>query len=186
MQDDFQKCISVLLSGGVILYPTDTIWGLGCDATNEVAIQRIKEIKERPDSKTMIVLCGSWQMVADYFGAIDELERFSLQYLDRPTTFVFIPKKNNHPWLIADDGTIAVRVTGEAFSANLCNEFGKPIISTSANLSNQFSPAGFLDIDEKIVNAVDYIVRHHYNEVNKNTASRIVRVLDGKAEILRD
>jgi L-threonylcarbamoyladenylate synthase len=186
MQDDFKKCISVLHAGGVILYPTDTIWGLGCDATNQAAVEHVYEIKDRPDGKAMILLCGSWNIVDEYFGSDDDLEKESLQYLDRPTTFVFTPKKNHYPWLLSAEGMVAVRVTEEEYSADLCNEFGKPIISTSANLSGKPAPASFTDIDEQIVKAVDYAVIRRRLEMNRNTASRIIKVENGKFEILRD
>lgn len=144
--------------GGVILYPTDTIWGIGCDATNEEAVRRVYEIKQRSDSKAMLVLVDSPVKVDFYVQDVPEVAWDLIELADKPLTIIYSGARNLAPNLLAEDGSVGIRVTSEAFSKRLCQQFRKAIVSTSANVSGQPSPGNFSEISEDIKSAVDYIV----------------------------
>lgn len=175
-EDDIIKCIGVLEKGGVILYPTDTIWGLGCDATNDLAIEKIFQLKKRPSSKTMILLVDSVEMVRQYVSTANENLLNFLTKQKEPTTGIFNDADNLPNALIHADGTIAIRITQDEFCKELINKFGKPIVSTSANFSGHAPATQFSEIDPLIKNAVDYIV--HFRRAESKTAmpSRIVKL----------
>ena len=187
IKDEIQKCLSVLKTGGIILYPTDTIWGLGCDATQPLSIAKIQQLKNRPNNKSMILLFANWIQVADYFGDLGKLPTIAKQYTDRPTTFVFYPITNDYPYLLAPDGSIAIRVTAESFSQQLCLALNAPLISTSANLTDQPAPHIFADIDEQIKQGVDYIVNYGQQVTQPIPASRIIKYITNQPlTIIRD
>ncbi len=185
MERDIRQACEVLNSGGVILYPTDTVWGIGCDATNADAVRNVYNIKRRSDSKALIVLVGSRNMLAEYVSKIpDSAEEFLSG--ERPTTIVLDRAHGLAPNLLADDGSIGMRVTSEAFSAALCRRFGRPIVSTSANISGMPSPASFADISDEIKDLVDYICVTRRDDNGDGIPSRIVKIgLEGGIQIIR-
>ena len=155
MQEDIKKACEVMRSGGVILYPTDTIWGIGCDATNEEAVKRVYEIKQRSDSKSMLVLLENPAKLQTYITEVPDIAWDLIDLTDKPLTIIYEGAKNLATNLIAEDGSIGIRITSELFSTELCRQFRKPIVSTSANLSGETAPANFREIPEEIKSAVD-------------------------------
>lgn len=183
---EIQSAEEELLLGHVILYPTDTVWGLGCDAENAKAVRKIFEIKERPESKTMIVLVAGVNMLRRYVKAVPEDFEKLLEQQERPTTFVFSEAQNLPQEVIAQDGTVAVRITKDEFCHKLILQFGGPIISTSANLSGQPTAASFDDVPESIKQRVDYIVSWRQEEKIEAKPSRIIKIEpDGAQTVLR-
>ena len=143
--------------GGVILYPTDTIWGIGCDATNEEAVRRVYQIKQRSDSKAMLVLVDSPVKVDFYVQDVPEVAWDLIEVADKPLTIIYSGARNLASNLIAEDGSVGIRVTNEEFSKRLCQQFRKAIVSTSANISGQPSPANYSEITEELKSMVDYV-----------------------------
>ncbi|GHT40089.1 threonylcarbamoyl-AMP synthase [Bacteroidia bacterium] len=183
MEDEIKKACDILKSGGVILYPTDTIWGIGCDATNPEAVKRIYEIKKRPDTKSMLVLLDSPAKL-DYY--VDELPAIASDLIDlsvKPLTIIYFGARNVAPNLIAPDGTLGIRITQEAFSKEICRRLKKPVVSTSANSSGQSSPANFSEISNEIIQAVDYVVDYRREERQKAAPSSIIQL--GKGGLIK-
>ncbi len=182
-QADIKAAIDVLRRGGVILYPTDTVWGLGCDATDSAAVKRIFDIKRRSDAKALITLVGSLAQLERTVDCIPEVAYQLIEYSERPTTIVYdhpAPTARLAPELIAEDGTIGVRVTSEEFSSALCRNFRKPLVSTSANISGQPAPGVFVEISQEILNAVDYVCTSRRDETpGNNKPSSIIRLSEG-------
>ena len=177
--EDIKNACKIMMEGGIILYPTDTIWGIGCDATNEDAVRRVYEIKQRSDSKAMLVLTDSFTKVNFY---VDDLPDIAYDLVDlstKPLTIIYPKAKNLAPNLLAPDGSVGIRVTKEDFSRRLCEAFRKPIVSTSANVSGEPSPAIFSDISETIKNGVDFIVRYRRDDENRSTPSNIIFLGEG-------
>lgn len=184
--EDIKEAIEVMKKGGVILYPTDTIWGLGCDASNEEAVKRIYDIKRRTDSKAMICLVDSDNRLQRYVNNVPNVAWDLIELTEKPLTIVFDEAKNLAPNLIAEDGSVALRVTKELFSQELCYRFQKAIVSTSANISGEPSPRTFAEIDETILQAVDYVVKSRRNEKTKATPSSIIKLKsNGEVTIIR-
>ena len=150
--------------GGVILYPTDTIWGIGCDATNEEAVRRVYQIKQRSDSKAMLVLVDSPVKVDFYVQDVPEVAWDLIEVADKPLTIIYSGARNLASNLIAEDGSVGIRVTNEEFSKHLCQQFRKAIVSTSANISGQPSPANYSEITEELKSMVDYLSLIHISE----------------------
>ena len=151
--------------GGVILYPTDTIWGIGCDATNEEAVRRVYQIKQRSDSKAMLVLVDSPVKVDFYVQDVPEVAWDLIEVADKPLTIIYSGARNLASNLIAEDGSVGIRVTNEEFSKRLCQQFRKAIVSTSANISGQPSPANYSEITEELKSMVDYVVGYRQEEM---------------------
>ena len=186
MEDEIKKACEIMQAGGIILYPTDTIWGLGCDATNEEAVKKVYAIKKRTDSKALIVLVDSEQKVDFYVREVPDIAWDLIEVADKPLTIVYSNARNLAPNLPADDGSVGIRVTREDFSKKLCNRFRKAIVSTSANLSGQPAPANFREIPEEIKNAVDYIVHYRQDDHSRPTPSSIIKLeSNGVVKILR-
>ncbi|MDL2265763.1 threonylcarbamoyl-AMP synthase [Parabacteroides sp. OttesenSCG-928-G07] len=179
MSEDIKKACEVLRSGGLILYPTDTIWGIGCDATNEEAVQRVYNLKKRADQKAMLILLDSTAKLETYASDIPDVAWDLIDLSDKPLTVIFSHARNIAPNLIADDGSIGIRVTQEDFSRKLCERFRKPVVSTSANISGQPSPANFLQISDEIKDGVDYIVQYRQKDNNESQPSSIIKLGDG-------
>jgi L-threonylcarbamoyladenylate synthase len=174
-EKDIDNCLRVLHNGGVILYPTDTIWGLGCDATNEEAVRKIYNIKKRPGDKSLIVLLADERDVLRYVAALD-LEVFDyLQTTTKPTTVIYDGAIGLAENLVASDGSIAIRVVNEMFCRHLIKRFRKPLVSTSANISGAASPAFFAAISDEIKSQVDYIVEYSRDKTTAAAPSSIVR-----------
>ncbi|HHT61064.1 MAG: threonylcarbamoyl-AMP synthase [Paludibacteraceae bacterium] len=186
MNETLKKAVEVLRQGGVILYPTDTIWGLGCDATNATAVQRIYDIKQRTNSKAMLVLIDSSAKLQGYVREVPDIAWDLIDLSEKPLTIIYSGAKNLAENLVAEDGSIGIRITRETFSKRLCEQFRKPIVSTSANISNTTAPKSFSEIDENIKNNVDYIVDYRQNEKIKATASSIIKLeVNGQITIIR-
>jgi len=176
MEDDLKKACEILRKGGVILYPTDTVWGIGCDATKEDAVKRIYEIKRRSDSKSMLTLMDSPAQLDRYIDDLPEIAQDLIENSDKPLTIIYSGAKNLAANLIASDGTIGIRITKEAFSKELCRRFGKPVVSTSANFSGDPSPSNFSEINREIFRLVDYVVNYRNDEKQKSKPSSIMRL----------
>ena len=186
MIEEIKKAIEVLRNGGVILYPTDTIWGLGCDATNPEAVQRIFEIKKRAETKSMLVLVDSPAKIQAYVNEIPDMAWDLIELTTKPLTIIYSDAKNLAPNLIGQDKSIGIRVTQEAFSKKLCEMFRKPIVSTSANISGEKSPATFLEISEVIKSAVDFVVNFRQDEATPVAASSIIKLgIGNQIQIIR-
>ena len=173
--------------GGVILYPTDTIWGIGCDATNEDAVRRVYEIKQRQDSKAMLVLVDSSVKVDFYVRDVPEVAWDLIDLADKPLTIIYSGARNLAANLLAEDGSVGIRVTNEDFSKRLCQQFRKAIVSTSANISGQPSPKNFSEISEEVKSAVDYIVAYRQEEISNPKPSSIIKLdKGGVIKIIRE
>ena len=173
--------------GGVILYPTDTIWGIGCDATNEDAVRRVYEIKQRQDSKAMLVLVDSSVKVDFYVLDVPEVAWDLIDLADKPLTIIYSGARNLAANLLAEDGSVGIRVTNEDFSKRLCQQFRKAIVSTSANISGQPSPKNFSEISEEVKSAVDYIVGYRQEEMSNPKPSSIIKLdKGGVIKIIRE
>ena len=183
IREEIKKACEVLQKGGVILYPTDTVWGIGCDATNEEAVKRVYEIKRRTDSKAMLVLVDSDVKVDYYVQDVPEVAWDLIQYATKPLTIIYDGARNLAPNLIGEDGSVGIRVTSEEFSKQLCFRFRKAIVSTSANISGQPAPASFGEIQEEIKQAVDYIVGYRQDEPAGAKPSSILKL--GKGGLIK-
>ena len=187
MIEDLKKACEVLKKGGVILYPTDTIWGIGCDATCEDAVKRIYEIKRRSDTKSMLTLLDSLGKLDRYIDELPEIAYDLIECSDKPLTIIYSGAKNLAQNLIASDGTIGIRITKEEFSQKLCRQFGKPVVSTSANFSNEPAPSNFSEIKSEIIRLVDYVVNYRRDETEKSKPSSIIRLeKNGVIKIIRE
>ncbi len=187
MNDDIKQACEVMERGGVILYPTDTIWGIGCDATNEEAVRRVYEIKRRVDSKALIVLTDSEPKVQFYVSEVPEIAWQLLDVAVKPLTLIYPGARNLAPNLLAEDGSVAIRITHEPFSQRLCQRFRKAIVSTSANVSGNPAPRTFAEISDEIKEAVDFIVETRRNEQTEATPSSIIKLeADGSIKIIRE
>lgn len=173
--------------GGVILYPTDTIWGIGCDATNEEAVRRVYQIKQRSDSKAMLVLVDSPVKVDFYVQDVPEVAWDLIEVADKPLTIIYSGARNLASNLIAEDGSVGIRVTNEEFSKRLCQQFRKAIVSTSANISGQPSPANYSEITEELKSMVDYVVGYRQEEMGNPKPSSIIKLdKGGVIKIIRE
>lgn len=173
------KALEVLNKGGVILYPTDTVWGIGCDATNSEAVRRIYQIKQREDSKAMLSLVDAVGRVDYYFDRVPEIAWDLWEVTDKPLTLILPRARNVAPELIAADGTMGMRITHEEVSQTLCARLKRPLVSTSANISGQPAARNFSEISQEIRDAVDYIIPLRQNEKGTPSPSGIIKVEDG-------
>ncbi|MEE0528379.1 MAG: L-threonylcarbamoyladenylate synthase [Prevotellamassilia sp.] len=185
-RDDIRQAIEVMNKGGVILYPTDTIWGIGCDATNETAVRRVFEIKKRADAKALITLVDSEAKLEFYVNDIPEVAWDLIEVAERPLTIIFDHARNLAPNLLAEDGSAGIRITKEEFSKNLCMRMKRAIVSTSANISGEPSPKCFADISPEILQAVDYVCTSRRNETHNPPASNIIKLgSGGEVKVIR-
>ncbi len=176
-----------MLLGNVILYPTDTVWGIGCDAGNTAAVKKIVKIKERDPSKAMILLVADQQMLLHYIQSLPADFEQLAERQDRPTTYVFSNPRNLPKEVLANDGTVAIRVTKDEFCHRLIRQISSPLVSTSANISGEPAPKSFADVSEEIKQRVDYVVNWRREETMNAQPSRIVKINpDGTQEVLRD
>jgi len=183
---DIDAALQTLRAGGIILYPTDTIWGIGCDATNGEAIRRIFRLKKRDETKSMIILLASLDDIGHYVSHPPEQLMEAMGQAGTPMTGIFRHAINLPQELINDDGSIAIRVVRDTFCETLVRHLEKPLVSTSANLSGQPAPENFAAVDESIREGVDYIVRHRQDDLRKFRPSSIIRVDEkGNLERLR-
>lgn len=180
---EITKIVQVLQSGGVILYPTDTIWGLGCNALNETAVRKVCEIKQRDPDKSLILLADSQEMVENFVENIHPKAHSLMDYHQRPLTIIYNKAKNLPDFLPASDGSIAFRVVKDDFCRTLIRELGAPLVSTSANFSDKPSPENFFEIDPELIRPVDYVALHNRNNFEKRQPSTIVKIT-GKGELI--
>ena len=186
MDEDIRKCIDVLNRGGLILYPTDTIWGIGCDATNADAVKKVYELKRREDNKAMLVLLDSVNSLDRYVRDVPEIAFDLIDVAVRPLTIIYDGGYNLAPNLLGANNSIGIRITNESFSQTLCRKFRRPIVSTSANISGEPSASLFKEISQEIINGVDYVVNYRQNDNNRNSASSIIKLgADATIKILR-
>lgn len=173
--NEIKKMVEVLRKGGLILYPTDTVWGIGCDATNEEAVKKVFKLKRREDSKSLIVLVDSVDRLAAYVDDVPDVAWNLAEVSDTPLTIIYPTGKNLAKNVMAEDGSVGIRVTNEEFSKALCYAFRKPIISTSANISGNPTPENFSQIEDEIKNGVDYVAEARRNEDEKKSPSSIIK-----------
>ena len=191
VEDDIKKAVECMRKGGVILYPTDTVWGIGCDATNAEAVKRIYEIKQREDSKALICLVDSDARMQRYFRNVPDVAWQLIDSLKeatdaKPTTLILDGAINLAPNLIAEDGSLGIRITNEPFSKELCFRFQKAIVSTSANISGEPAAQNYCDIDPRILEAVDYVCWSRRQEHKPHTPSSIIKLKEnGEVTVIR-
>lgn len=178
--NEISTLVETLAKGELILYPTETIWGIGCDATNEAAIQKIDLLKNRIEGKNYILLIDSLEHLREYIEYIPPKASSLIAFHTRPLTIIYDKPKNLPLSLLAEDGSIAIRVTKDPFCGELIKAFGKPIVSTSANISGQPYPATYSEISDVIKKGVDGIARHKREETSEGAPSVIVKVVDGE------
>lgn len=186
MIEDLRKACEVMEAGGLILYPTDTIWGIGCDATNERAVQKVYELKRRTDNKAMLVLMDSDAKLNGYVCDVPDIAYDLIQVSDKPLTIIYSKARNLAPNLLAADGSVGIRITNEEFSRRLCERFRRPLVSTSANISGEPSPANFSEISASIREGVDYVVRYRQEDKTKSAPSGVIKLgAGGLVQIIR-
>ena len=181
-----EKLLETLKSGGIILYPTDTIWGIGCDATDDEAVMKIFKLKNRDQNKPLIILVESEKRLQD----LVEVPAVAWDIMDlseKPITIVYDAPKDISKNLLAEDGSIGIRLVKDEFCKRLISKLNKPIVSTSANFSGEKSPKSFADISQKLINEVDAVAEDQINRVSKWEASSIIRVWsDGRIKVIRE
>jgi L-threonylcarbamoyladenylate synthase len=175
-EEDINKSLKVLKEGGIILYPTDTIWGLGCDPGNKNAIDKIFRIKSRAENKSLIILVNGIPMLERYVRNIPESALKIVDVSDTPITIIYPEGKNLSEGICAKDGSVGIRICNEPFCNELISRFRKPIVSTSANISGRNSPAIFSDIDNEIISLVDYTVSYRQDDRQKRSASPVISI----------
>lgn len=186
MKAEIEKAVEVLHAGGTILYLTDTIWGIGCDPTNAQAIDRVRKVKARGDAKSMIILLDDVTRLDQFVRKVPEVAWDFLDQVDTPVTIIYPGAQNLAKNLIAADGSIAIRIVHDPFCQELIRAFGKPIVSTSANLSGDPYPLTFNKINPQIINTVDYVIRINLDLVRLTKPSSIVKLgLNGEIELIR-
>lgn len=182
-----EEALKVLRSGGVLLYPTDTIWGIGCDATNEKAVEKVFEIKRRSDSKSLIVLASNMDMVARYVKDIPEMAETLVSITDKPLTIIYPEGVGLASNVTAEDGSIAIRIPMSDFCKELVRLFGKPIVSTSANVSGESAPKRYADISEDIKKMVDFCMDRSFEQGATYSPSSIIKLgLHNEVQVIRD
>ena len=185
MKNDLKNTLNILKKGGLFLYPTDTVWGIGCDATDENAVKKVYELKNRVESKSLIILVDSWEMLQQYIKKIPPKVSCVLEGSSRPTSVIYKKPKGLAKNVIANDNTVAIRIVNDDFCKQLIKKFGKPIVSTSANYSGKSTPKSFSEIDNSLIDKVDYTVNLN-REKKFGVSSQIVKIDEkGKIEFLR-
>lgn len=184
--EDLREAVATLKRGGLILYPTDTIWGIGCDATNEAAVRRIYDLKQREDAKALLSIVSSDGMLARVVKQVPDIAYDLMDTATRPLTIIYPDAVGLAPNLLAEDGSAGIRVAGDDFCRRMCDRLGGPVVSTSANISGEPSPAAYRDISDAIREGVDYIVRYRREETTPHTASSIIKLgLKGEVKVIR-
>lgn len=186
-EDDISTAMPVLRNGGLILYPTDTIWGIGCDATNEAAVQKVFALKQRSESKSLVILLADVKDLLKYVANPRPDMADIIAGFTRPTTVIYEGALGLAPNVISEDGSIAIRIVKDPFCRHLIKRLRKPLVSTSANISGAPSPASFNEVAADIRNGVDYVVKYRQEDAAASVASRIIRInKDGSIAIIRD
>lgn len=186
LKEEINKALEVLKSGGVILYPTDTVWGLGCDATNVEAVAKVYALKNRADSKSMIILLDTDNKIQSYVSEVPDVAYDLIEFSEKPLTIIYSGAKNLAKNLINEDGSIGIRIPKHNFCEQLIQRFRKPIVSTSANISGANSPANFSEINQEIIDGVDYVVDLEQERLEKKQPSTILKLEpDGQFVFIR-
>lgn len=184
---DLESCLRTLRNGGLILYPTDTIWGIGCDATSDEAVRRVYALKQRADHKAMLTLVDSTSRIGSYVDTIPDIAWDLVELSERPLTIIYPRARNLAPSLLGPDGSIGIRVTRERFTHALCERFRRPIVSTSANLSGEASPKCFNEISDEVIRGVDYVVHYRRTDLTPARPSGILLLgADGTIKVIRE
>jgi len=185
-QIEIENALEALKNGQTIIYPTDTIWGIGCDATNPIAVEKVFKIKQRADSKSLIILIDDEKKLHDYVNTIPEMAWELIDISTSPLTIIYEKAMKLAPNLIPADGSIAIRITKDPFCRELIKKFKKPITSTSANISGEKSPSNYSEIDESFLKQADYVVNLRRNEKGNAKASSIIKIFEnGQFELIR-
>ena len=184
-ENDITRCLEILKRGGIILYPTDTVWGVGCDATSEAAVEKIYQLKNRPGEKALVVLVADKRDIFKYTASPDPMIFEYLETVSKPTTVIYDHAIGLAANLPAEDGSIAIRICMDEFCRHLVKRFRKPLVSTSANLTGQPAPRNFAGIDPVIIKGVDYVVKYRQEDTREAIPSSIVRWNKGEVEVLR-
>jgi L-threonylcarbamoyladenylate synthase len=185
LNSEVHKAFEVIQSGGIILYPTDTVWGIGCDATNAEAVKKIYALKQREETKSMIVLMNGEKMMYNVFKDIPETAWQILDLSEKPTTLILDNPRNVAANIIAEDKTLGVRMVKEPFCFKLMERMKRPLVSTSANISGMFTPKSFKEIDPEIIKGVDYVVNLHHEKICDKPSTIIKLSLDNQVKIIR-
>lgn len=186
MEEEIKKSLEVLKSGGTILYPTDTVWGLGCDATNREAVDKIFKIKQRVESKSLIVLVDNEQKLNKYLKDVPAVAWDLIEFSEKPITIIYPDARGLASNAIAGDGSVGIRLTKDEFCKRLIGKLNKPIISTSANISGQPTPSNFSEISPEIIKSVDYVVNWRQHEKKNPPPSTIIKLaMNGEFTIIR-
>jgi L-threonylcarbamoyladenylate synthase len=184
--EDIINAAKTLKEGGIILYPTDTVWGLGCDPTNDSAVEKIFKVKKRKENNSLVLLVDCKSMLQQYVRDIPEIAFELIEASDKPLTIIYPKGKNLSPGVCSENGSIGIRICMDEFCRNLIRVFHKPIVSTSANISGQPAPVNFNEIAEVIINSVNFVVKHRQNDRGKHSPSPIIRVeQNGEIKIIR-
>ena len=185
MKEEIEQALVILQHGGLILYPTDTVWGIGSDATNEEAVQKVFQLKNRPESKALICLVSSLQMLEQIVGKVPETILQLLKNPSKPTTIIYENPKRVAKNLLADDNTLAIRIVKDKFCEQLIEKLGQPIVSTSANVSAKKTPESFQEISREILEGVDYIVNLHRQKQGGQTSTILKLTKEGEIVVIR-
>lgn len=186
MEEELKKALAVLHKGGTILYPTDTVWGIGCDARNRDAVNKIFEIKQRAEYKSMVVLVCDEKMLNRYVKEVPAVAWDLIEAAESPITIIYPEGRGLAQNVIAADDSVGIRIVKDDFCRDLIHKFGKPIVSTSANISGEKAPSSFAEISNEVLNRVDYIVNWRQNETNNTKPSTIIKVaMNGEIKIFR-
>ena len=186
MIEEINNALTVLKRGGLILYPTDTVWGIGCDSTNEEAIEKVYQLKQRQESKALICLVSDFKMLNQFVEDVPEVAYDILKYAAKPTTIIYDDPIRIAENLIAEDNSLAIRVVQDDFCKKLIRKFRRPIVSTSANISGAKTPNSFKEIAPEILEGVDYVVNLHRNKKGAKPSAIIKLKNDGKVQVIRN
>ena len=185
-EEDLRQAVETLRKGGLILYPTDTVWGIGCDATNAEAVAKVFALKQRAEAKSMLVLVDSATRAQRYVKDIPDVAYDMFEMADKPLTLILDNARGLAAGLVAEDGSVGIRVTNETFSHDLCYRFMKAVVSTSANISGHPAAAIYPEIEQEIIDGVDYVVRYRRDDTIKSTPSSIVKLkANGEVTVIR-
>jgi L-threonylcarbamoyladenylate synthase len=186
LRDEVSKAFKIVQDGGIILYPTDTIWGIGCDAANTEAVKKIYHLKQRDEAKSMIILLDTDNKLASYIQEVPELAYNLIEYAENPLTLIMPGARNISPALIANDGSVGIRVSNHPFCQGLIQRLRRPLVSTSANISGKPSPQYFSQVDQEVIDGVDYVVDVDQHSMEIKNPSTIMRLApDGRFEFIR-
>lgn len=186
MKQTIDQAVKVMKEGGIILYPTDTVWGIGCDATNAQAIQKVYELKRRAESKSLVLLAENLDMVARYIRVVPDMAIALVEVNDSPMTIIYPGAQGLAANAVAADGTVGIRIPMSEFCVQLAHRLGRPVVSTSANISGEETPSCFDEITEEVKSGVDFIVPRRFEAGASGKASQIIKIgLDGEVEIIR-